>query len=677
MNNIRLQSTRIARKAIVLAVSAACAGSALAFEIETESGWTGALSSKVSIGGNWRAEAPDKALIGVQAATLVGDTANASQYAAIAGAQSGFAGDIGSLNYAKGDMYSATAKLLTELSLSKGDIAFLIRAKAWYDYAAKNNSVPYGNRAAWLDAGNGRGPAAKAKWDKPLSDTGAPALSRFDGIELMDAYVSSNFDLGSMPAQVRLGRQVTNWGEGIFSRGISQLAPLDLTAMRRAGSELKEILLPTLSLTGNVGLPGGMSVEGVYQIKWEQSVAENCGSLWNRGMGTIGATPGACDRFLPIALVPNAANISQTLSGLSNPAVPTGNTSYGVPQAKGITPDDAGAWGLAFRFPVEAIDTEFALYAMNIASTLPTLSAKAQVTTLGGKKLLSLLGVAKGTGVSAGPVPASVALDYLDGIKIFGLSAATNMAGISFGAEISHQQNVPVTYNLKDVEGALGNPVSPVVAKVSGLYATTPDGTLVNFNAYERFDKTQLIVNGVASLGDFAKMIDATTALLIAEVSAEWNNVPDYRTPGALRFGRGGGQANFYNAAGTLLNPNIPGSAAGADRCVGATGFAVQTCQNDGFVTDSAWGYRIRGAVTYSQIFGSSWSASPSVFFAHDVSGVSMDAQYQEGRKTLALGLEFDLNKLHTVNIGYTRYSGDWNVTRDNDNYSMSYSYAF
>ena len=42
------------------------------------------------------------------------------------------------------------------------------------------------------------------------------------GIALLDAYVYTNFNAGSVPIDLRLGRQVVNWGESTFiQNGIS------------------------------------------------------------------------------------------------------------------------------------------------------------------------------------------------------------------------------------------------------------------------------------------------------------------------------------------------------------------------------------------------------------------------------------------------------------------------
>ncbi len=54
----------------------------------------------------------------------------------------------------------------------------------------------------------------------------------------------ASFDIGDMPLDVRVGRQVVNWGEATFIQGINVLNPIDVSAFRRPGAEIKEGLLP-------------------------------------------------------------------------------------------------------------------------------------------------------------------------------------------------------------------------------------------------------------------------------------------------------------------------------------------------------------------------------------------------------------------------------------------------
>ena len=73
------------------------------------------------------------------------------------------------------------------------------------------------------------------------------------------------------------------------------------------------------------------------------------------------------------------------------------------------------------------------------------------------------------------------------------------------------------------------------------------------------------------------------------------------------------------------------------------------------------------------------WVATPSIFFAHDVSGVSLDNQFNEGKKTISLGFKLNLNKTHNFDFTYTTYANTakFDPFRDRDNASVSYSYTF
>ncbi len=622
------------QKAVAAAVMACFAGGASAIQFETESGWKGSWTNSLSVGASWRMANPDNDLVPSSAASSGMVGGSPSSYPA-----TGNGKKVGNLNYQKGDMYSQVYKLLTELNLKRDDTAIVFSAKGWYDQALKNGDVPWGNMAAWGGTRAASNPAQRT--DAPLSDAGAPALSRFAGASVLDAYVSQNFDVGDAASQVRFGRQVVNWGEGLFIRGLNLHNAIDVPAARRAGSEIKEALLPTLALQGSTTLPHGVSVEGFYQLMWEPSAVDYCGTFWNTSHSTIGPKPGRCN-----VLEAQGLGAGANLTTMQGPIA-------SIYQTRGKEPNKAGAWGLAMRFPVEAIDTEIGLYAMNVSAALPAVSARGVV---GGSGFVSLAGNAGVPGVT----PATMQFDYLDNIHVFGASAATNVMGWSVGTELSYHQGVPVNYYDEDMKNSLGTP-GPLRTKFQQQFAGQV-GQIVAFNLYERFDKTQFTLNGLKTFDSLARYVGANQMVVLGEIGFEWNNVPDYKKAGNPRFGRGGPAAN--DAGGTITT-------ACADVAAG------HWCQNDGFVTPFSWGYRLRGQLTYSGIFGSGWEAKPTLFFAHDVQGVSLDGQFQEERKVIGLGAEFNLNKRHLINTNYTAYTGKWNQTRDHDNLGVAYIYKF
>ncbi len=108
-------------------------------------------------------------------------------------------------------------------------------------------------------------------------------------------------------------------------------------------------------------------------------------------------------------------------------------------------------------------------------------------------------------------------------------------------------------------------------------------------------------------------------------------------------------------------------------------GFNQDGCKNDGYMTDFAWGYRLRAQLDYPNAFDLGITVSPIIFFAHDVKGVSMDNQLNEGKKTLSLTLRLNKDKAHNLDLNYTTYanSATYDALRDRDNYSLAYSYSF
>ena len=112
-----------------------------------------------------------------------------------------------------GDRYSTLFKFITDLELKKGDTGALFRVKGWYDQALNDENALVGHQnTGYAGSLGGSGPA------RPLSDRSFDPLARFDGLQLLDAYVYTSFDIGGKTAQVRVGNQALNWGEQEFIR---------------------------------------------------------------------------------------------------------------------------------------------------------------------------------------------------------------------------------------------------------------------------------------------------------------------------------------------------------------------------------------------------------------------------------------------------------------------------
>ncbi len=373
------------------------------------------------------------------------------------------------------------------------------------------------------------------KWPRAkLSDAGFEDEQKFSNLMLLDAYVYGSFAVGDSDLQLRLGNQVVNWGESLFIQGVNQINPIDVPAARRSGAEIKEILLPAWLAYANWGLSFG-SVEAFYQFEWNNTSIDSCGTYWGVTNGIISANPGQCKSATPITPV-----VGSPVAGTSSPTVPQfGSNPWSqynglyVPLGKGKEAPNSGQFGLAFRFPVEKIDTEIGLYGMNIHSRLPVASGYAgtSITSLNATQRAALtqaglIGTdavgpywALGTTRLRGPSPFHAAYakqvgaaigqpinitpgtsywEYPEDIQIFGVSTASNIAGWSVSSELSYQKDVPVQVNGNDLLNSLLALVGPNAEEGLETYLKNAgqSGKGAGISGYDQFDVTQFQVNG-------------------------------------------------------------------------------------------------------------------------------------------------------------------------------------
>ena len=228
--------------AVSLASSLATPASAVTFNIgEIE----GSFDSSLSIGASWSTQNPNKDLIGVN-----NGGKGLSQTS-----------DDGHLNYKSGDAFSKIFKGIHDLELKYQDTGVFLRGKYWYDFAVEDDNTDF----------------------KPISDSGRKSAAQGEGAELLDAFIYHKYTIGELPGNVRLGKQVVNWGESTFiQNGISVINPVDVSAFRRPGSEIKEALVPVNMFYISQNLTDNLSAEGFYQLEWQQTVIDNCGTFFSQ-----------------------------------------------------------------------------------------------------------------------------------------------------------------------------------------------------------------------------------------------------------------------------------------------------------------------------------------------------------------------------------------------------------
>lgn len=155
--------------------------------------------------------------------------------------------DDGRLNFDSGDLLGANIKANHDLQITWENYKIFARAVGFYDVIMDDKGV--GDRSQITDAA--------------LGDVGR-------NYELLDAFISADYTIAEMPVNLRLGKQVINWGESTFILGGNNVFnPIDVAAFRRPGSEIKEALVPVSAISGSISLPFDVSLSGYYALDWE------------------------------------------------------------------------------------------------------------------------------------------------------------------------------------------------------------------------------------------------------------------------------------------------------------------------------------------------------------------------------------------------------------------------
>lgn len=659
----------------IAVISAGYAPFAAADNFTLDNGDQGQWLAGISVGNAWRTSNPDPRLY--------------SPVYSSNGAR-GLAGDgnqVGDLNYGKGAPISTPVTLTGEVQMKHDNIGFVVGARAWYDYTLENGKVPIGN------ANNGY--IANSK----LSDEGFYSESKFKGVALTNAYVFGTFEpIEDKPLKVKLGDQVVNWGESLFIPGINQFGAFNYQALVTPGATIKDALLPIPQIDVNWGLGGGLSVEAFYQFQSVKSVLPGCGTYWsisdiyncNNASGPLlGDSTGVSQYAQLNGLTP--------LNGLMTAiGMPNYHPSFAATAQPEQAAKNSGQFGLSSHYYVDSISTDFGLYGAAYRSHLPALdlykignpnTQSFYSGTFNGMPAAALLLkagalMAMGTPASKAAAatlgglyplitPMSAGWDYSAPIiKELGLSASTELGGWSLAGEANYTKGVAVQLNPGDmiVGDLMGNlpailgPSAAALKANSGplsSWAGAPLGSVLK--GFDLHNKTQLQMN---TSKIFSQIAGAESLTLIGEIGAQkWSGIGDPNIPGTLRYGRG----FVYGFAAANGTPT------GAAVCKQLNAGAAQGyCNNAGFDTSTAWGYRASAELSYPNVIGG-WNLTPRIYWAQDVHGYSADSVFIQDRDVLGLGLRTDYNNRYYAQITFTAFNHNaaYDTLHDRDNVSV------
>ncbi|QKE64120.1 DUF1302 domain-containing protein [Aquipseudomonas campi] len=625
--------------ALAAAVALSCAAEvqAVSFNIgEVE----GQLDSSLSVGASWSTKSADPDLIGVN---------NGGQGLSQTT-------DDGRLNFKKGETFSKIFKGIHDLELKYGDTGVFARGKYWYDFELKDEQRLF----------------------KDIDDHNRKEGAQSSGAEILDAFVYHNYAIADQPGSVRLGKQVVSWGESTFiQNSINAINPVDVSAFRRPGAEVKEGLIPVNMFYVSQSLTDNLSMEAFYQLEWEQTVVDNCGTFFSQ----VDVAADGCDDNLRL-LSNNVARVS----GVLNPILvgrgldPLDVNSEGNLVARGDDRDarDDGQWGLAFRYFSEPLDTEFGAYAMNYHSRAPILSASApgqDVYDVANGILPILNGSASALAIAGS---SSYFMEYPEDIRLYGLSFSTTLStGTAWSGEVSYRPNAPVALNTTDVLFSAVRPLTNPGFANPYADASVLDGAAGAIrHGYNRKEVTQVQTT-------FTHFIDqvmgASRLTLVGEVGATFVGGLEHNSE--ARYGRDPvfGPGELPNGTCELLNDVTLGNAVIGGQPNTDFSNASKDCNDDGFTTHSSWGYRARAIWDYPDVFAGV-NLRPSVAWSHDVDGYSPGpgANFEEGRKGVSLALEAEYQNTYTANLSYTDFfGGDYSTATDRDFVALSFGANF
>ncbi|MFP6862013.1 DUF1302 domain-containing protein, partial [Pseudomonas sp.] len=404
------QTWRLAK--LPLAVSLASTLAAPAFGVTFNIGEIeGQFDSSLSVGASWSVRGADPDLIGSNnGGKGLSQTTDDSRQ-----------------NFKRGETFSKIFKGIHDLELKYGDTGVFVRGKYWYDFELKDESRLF----------------------KDISDSNRKEGAQSSGAQILDAFVYHNYSIGDQPGSVRLGKQVVSWGESTFIRNsINEINPVDVSAFRRPGAEIKEGLIPVNMFYVSQSLTENLSVEAFYQLEWDQTVTDNCGTFFAQpDIIADGCTDNL--RVLNNNPAVGAATNNALVNVFGRPDLVIDQNSEGVlvPRSGDRDARDSGQFGTAFRYFSQALDTEFGAYFMNYHSRTPVFSAAgpgADVYTVAG-----LLGAAAPLVVAGN---SNYFLEYPEDIQLYGLSFSTTLpTGTAMAGELSYRPNAPVLLNTTDI----------------------------------------------------------------------------------------------------------------------------------------------------------------------------------------------------------------------------------
>ncbi len=683
---------------LVAAILAPAAAQAVDF---AAGGWNGSFDTTVSFGQTWREQSRDPRLI----ATANGGTGRSPNI------------DDGNINYRKGRVSSAY-KMVTELSLNRGEnFGAFIRGSALYDTLVEDSRTER----------------------TPISESGKDLAGSY--LRLLDAFVWGRWDLSGHDLDLRVGRQVVNWGESTFIQGgiNNAINHFDVTALRVPGSELREAYLPQEMVKVGLGVTENVSVEAIGIWDWNSTRPEPVGTYFS----TNDFVPrGGENVFLGFGAFSDQGTDFTPLGG------PFIDNFQAVPRGETITPSDSGQYGAALRWfmPDFAQGTELGFYFVNYHSKLPVISGRTGTQAGIGNALGALTAsIATAQGLASGlPFDTAVAIaanagasaaanaggdlsvatatgyatvagntvlgggsvsqqatgfatheyaqtaryftEFPEDIQLLGISFNTQLgtSGVALQGELSYRMDAPLQYDDVELLFAALTPFEAAALAAQGLPvpATCADDPATANDERSLARCGQLGAYGldqvVQGWGEFDVWQGQMTATKAFPPMLGASQLVAVVEAGYTHVD-GMPSKTTGGPNGRGLRFNGPGTSVSGNVDLAGRHFG-EVEPLDRFADADSWGYRAALRLDYLSLIGA-WNFSPRFVWSQDVDGTTPGpgGNFVEGRTGATFGVLASYQSSLEFDLSYTSFAGAgrYNDLNDRDFLAATIKYSF
>ena len=463
-----LQSVSSARGAFggaVLAGAIACALLPLspAKAVDLSSGdVTASWDTTLGYGQAWRLKQPNLANIGI----ANGGTGYSPNF------------DDGDLNYHAGDAFSKALTLVSELSATYQNYGMFMRAKGLYDFAVMDDSTRR----------------------TPLTHSAQVVAGQY--LRLLDAFAFGKWTLGdNHPFELRIGKQVLNWGESTFiASPFTQANAFDVSALHIPGAELKEAFLPQGMVLATLGLTEKVSAEVFYQWQWYRTEPDPTGTYFSTNDF---AGRGGQYVFLGFGALSDQGTNFTPLGGTNDP------TFQAIARDQQKDPRNGGQYGANLHWFADSLGsgTDLSLHFINYHSHLPLISALTGTQAGLGNAIGAATAVAGAAKVLASGLPPAGAIGAAAQAAVGAAASAGGNLTLAQGDDARHDRREHrAARRQRGADPAAGREpgLSTSTRETAGYYTEYPQ----DIRALGASFNTQIGTTGIALQGELSYAFD-------------------------------------------------------------------------------------------------------------------------------------------------------------------------